>query len=79
MSSGDDKVRLFPHSGGEWVEGNGGWDYVCTEQTVQQGVKMKLNATFKHLVAFCERKCAINRSFGHEVSVQERCSNVSVN
>ena len=64
MSSGDDKVRLFLRSGGEWVEGNGGWDYVCTEQTVQQGVKMKLNTTFKHLVGFCERKCGIDRSFG---------------
>ena len=64
MSSGDDKVRLFLRSGGEWVEGNGGWDYVCTEQTVRQGVKMKVNTTFKHLVGFCGRKCGIDRSFG---------------
>ena len=64
MSSGVDKIRLFLRSNGEWVKGNGGWDYACNEQTVQQGVKMKLNTTFKHLVAFCERKCGIDHSFG---------------
>ena len=55
MSSSVGKVKLILRSGGEWVEGNEGWDYVCTGETVEHRVKLFLNCTYQHLVDYVQK------------------------
>ena len=62
MSSGDDKARLYICSGGKWAEGADGWDYV--EEKFRKGVLLKVNSTFKQLVAYCSWKCGLDPSSG---------------
>ncbi|KAJ9564118.1 hypothetical protein OSB04_000084 [Centaurea solstitialis] len=40
MSSNVDKVKIILRFNGEWVERNEGWDYVCTDETVNYRVKL---------------------------------------
>ena len=64
MSYGVDKVKLILRFGGEWVEGNEGWDFVFTSETVEHRVKLFLNCTYQHLVDYVQKKCGIDTSVG---------------
>ncbi|KAJ9566922.1 hypothetical protein OSB04_002888 [Centaurea solstitialis] len=53
MSSTVDKVKIILRFNGEWVEGNEGWDYVCTDETVEHRVKLfsnfgQMKVVYKH-------------------------------
>ncbi|KAJ9556887.1 hypothetical protein OSB04_011501 [Centaurea solstitialis] len=48
MSSAVDKVKVILRSDGEWVEGNEGWDYVFTDETVKHRVKLYSTVVYKH-------------------------------
>ncbi|KAJ9550565.1 hypothetical protein OSB04_014610 [Centaurea solstitialis] len=64
MSSNVDKVKVILRFNGEWVERNEGWDYVCTDETVNYRVKLFSNDTHKHLLEYVQKKCGIDASVG---------------
>ncbi|KAJ9546550.1 hypothetical protein OSB04_019093 [Centaurea solstitialis] len=64
MSSNVDKVKVILRFNGEWVERNEGWDYVCTDETVNYRVKLFSNDTHKHLLQYVQKKCGIDASVG---------------
>ncbi|KAJ9557552.1 hypothetical protein OSB04_012166 [Centaurea solstitialis] len=64
MSSNVDKVKVILRFNGEWVERNEGWDYVCTDDTVNYRVKLFSNGTHKHLLQYVQKKCGIDASVG---------------
>lgn len=64
MSSGAEKVKLHIVSGGERVEDNNGWDYVCSDQSVRHAVQLRANITHESLLGYVKRKCGIEGSVG---------------
>ncbi|KAJ9541351.1 hypothetical protein OSB04_027857 [Centaurea solstitialis] len=64
MSSNVDKVKVILRFNGEWVERNEGWDYVCTDETVDHRVKLFSNGTHQHLLEYVRKKCGIDASVG---------------
>ncbi|KAJ9546941.1 hypothetical protein OSB04_019484 [Centaurea solstitialis] len=64
MSSNVDKVKVILRFNGEWVERNEGWDYVCTDETVNYRAKLFSNDTHKHLLEYVQKKCGIDASVG---------------